>query len=118
MSRDKSIYATVESRLLQAAGQADDGDGVLLREPPGKVADSFRFDDYDVRKGSYWSIFAGGHGFSYGCNEIFGFYRDRRMGYIRLRPLLPSPSVAARAEHAGCAADRAPSGADGALVRC
>jgi hypothetical protein len=33
-----------------------------------------RFDDYDNRKGAYWSLFAGGHGFTYGCVDIFPFF--------------------------------------------
>lgn len=35
-----------------------------------------RFDDYDVRKGAYWSLFAGGFGCMYGCYDVFRFYRD------------------------------------------
>jgi len=29
------------------------------------------FNDYDIRKGAYWSVFAGGFGITYGCNDIW-----------------------------------------------
>ena len=33
------------------------------------------FTDYDVRKSAYWSVFAGGFGFTYGDEYIFQLYR-------------------------------------------
>lgn len=32
------------------------------------------FNDFDVRQGVYWSVFAGGHGVTYGCNNIWQMY--------------------------------------------
>jgi hypothetical protein len=29
------------------------------------------FDDYDVRKACYWALFAGAHGHTYGCHDIW-----------------------------------------------
>ena len=29
------------------------------------------FDDFDVRQGTYWSLFAGGFGVTYGCHDIW-----------------------------------------------
>lgn len=29
------------------------------------------FNDYDVRKACYWGLFAGGHGHTYGCHDIW-----------------------------------------------
>ena len=29
------------------------------------------FDDYDVRQAAYWAIFAGAHGHTYGCHDIW-----------------------------------------------
>ncbi|MBD3266429.1 DUF4038 domain-containing protein, partial [bacterium] len=29
------------------------------------------FDEYDVRKACYWGLFAGGHGHTYGCHDIW-----------------------------------------------
>ena len=35
-------------------------------------------DDYDVRKSLYWSLFAGGHGYTYGCHPIWQFWHPDR----------------------------------------
>ncbi len=32
------------------------------------------FDDWDVRKLCYWALFAGAHGHTYGCHDIWAFY--------------------------------------------
>jgi hypothetical protein len=29
------------------------------------------FDDFDVRQGAYWALFAGAHGHTYGCHDIW-----------------------------------------------
>jgi hypothetical protein len=52
---------------------------------------SFRYDDYDQRKGAYWSLFAGGFGFTYGCGDIFMFYREPKDWeiYGHFYPILP-----------------------------
>ncbi|MFC1538874.1 glycoside hydrolase family 140 protein [Candidatus Latescibacterota bacterium] len=34
------------------------------------------FDDYDVRKATYRSLLAGGHGITYGCHDIWQFLQD------------------------------------------
>jgi hypothetical protein len=36
------------------------------------------YTDYDVRKGSYWSVFAGGHGITYGTRNIWQFWTPDR----------------------------------------
>ena len=35
-------------------------------------------DDHDVRKSAYWAIFAGAHGHTYGCHDIWQFYDRHR----------------------------------------
>lgn len=35
------------------------------------------FDDYDVRKSAYWSVFAGAAGYTYGCNDVWQFYSPK-----------------------------------------
>src|SRR5262249_52516912 len=35
-------------------------------------------DAYDVRKGAYWALFAGAHGHTYGCHDIWQFLQDDR----------------------------------------
>ena len=37
--------------------------------------DADRLTAHDVRKAAYWSTFAGGFGYSYGCNEVFQFWK-------------------------------------------
>jgi hypothetical protein len=32
------------------------------------------FDEWDVRKLCYWALFAGAHGHTYGCHDIWSFY--------------------------------------------
>lgn len=36
--------------------------------------DNRRGDDYDVRRNAYWSVFAGGFGYTYGNNNVWAFY--------------------------------------------
>jgi hypothetical protein len=36
------------------------------------------FDEYDVRKALYWSVFAGGCGVTYGCHDIWQFWQPGR----------------------------------------
>jgi hypothetical protein len=35
-------------------------------------------DDYEVRKFAYWSLFAGAHGHTYGCHDIWQFFEPGR----------------------------------------
>ncbi|GAB4178679.1 MAG: glycoside hydrolase family 140 protein [Roseiflexaceae bacterium] len=39
-------------------------------------------DEYEVRKALYWALFAGAHGHTYGCNNVWQMWTSRR------RPLL------------------------------
>jgi hypothetical protein len=43
------------------------------------------FDEHDVRKAVYWSVFAGGCGVTYGCHDIWQFLADGRqpVGHAR-----------------------------------
>jgi hypothetical protein len=36
------------------------------------------FDDYDVRQAAYWALFAGAHGHTYGCHDIWQFWQPGR----------------------------------------
>ena len=36
------------------------------------------FDEWDVRRSSYWGVFAGGHGITYGCHPVWQFYDKGR----------------------------------------
>jgi len=43
------------------------------------------FDDFDVRQAVYWSVFAGGHGVTYGCNNIWQMYAPGRSPVLGAR---------------------------------
>ncbi|MGQ9728878.1 MAG: glycoside hydrolase family 140 protein [Candidatus Fervidibacter sp.] len=36
------------------------------------------FNDYDVRQAAYWALFAGAHGHTYGCHDIWQCYDPRK----------------------------------------
>ncbi|MFN3484177.1 MAG: glycoside hydrolase family 140 protein [Planctomycetota bacterium] len=36
------------------------------------------FNDYDVRQAAYWALFAGAHGHTYGCHDIWQMYAPGR----------------------------------------
>ncbi|MBM3497928.1 MAG: DUF4038 domain-containing protein, partial [Armatimonadetes bacterium] len=36
------------------------------------------FDDFDVRQAAYWALFAGAHGHTYGCHDVWQFYQPGR----------------------------------------
>jgi hypothetical protein len=42
-------------------------------------------DDWDVRKSLYWSLFAGAHGYTYGCNPVWQMWRPGRQPLINAR---------------------------------
>jgi hypothetical protein len=43
------------------------------------------FDEYDVRQAAYWGVFAGGHGHTYGCHDIWQMLAPGRepVGFAR-----------------------------------
>ena len=41
--------------------------------PNGFKVENGYLDDYDVRKATYWNLFAGAHGHTYGCHDIWQF---------------------------------------------
>ena len=43
------------------------------------------FDDYDIRQATYWSLFAGGCGITYGCHDIWQMYSPGRQGKNKVR---------------------------------
>ena len=42
-------------------------------------------DDYDVRKGLYWALFAGACGHTYGCNDIWQMWQEGRVPNVYAR---------------------------------
>ncbi|WP_036930492.1 glycoside hydrolase family 140 protein [Prevotella sp. 10(H)] len=47
--------------------------------------DKGRFDDHDIRKSLYWSLFSGAFGYTYGCNDIWQFYSPEEESVIGAR---------------------------------
>jgi hypothetical protein len=37
-----------------------------------------RFDGFDVRQAAYWAVFAGAHGHTYGCHDVWQMYAPER----------------------------------------
>jgi len=52
-----------------------DGEADYEDHPVDWKPENGYFDDYDVRKTAYWAVFAGAHGHTYGCNDVWQFYR-------------------------------------------
>jgi hypothetical protein len=74
-SRDAVTYDKVAHDYgLQPVKPTFEAEYCYENHPENWIEDAVRFDDYDVRKGAYWSVFAGGFGFCYGCNDIFPFF--------------------------------------------
>ena len=46
--------------------------------PSGFDLDNGYLDDYDVRKGLYWGLFAGACGHTYGCHDIWQMWQEGR----------------------------------------
>lgn len=43
------------------------------------------FDEFDVRKAAYWSLFAGAFGHTYGCHDMWQFWNETRPVVNRVR---------------------------------
>jgi hypothetical protein len=62
-----------------------DGEPCYENIPVGFNPANGWFDDFDVRKAAYWAVFAGAHGHTYGCNDIWQMYAPPRGGAIHAR---------------------------------
>ncbi|MDQ3621339.1 MAG: DUF4038 domain-containing protein [Verrucomicrobiota bacterium] len=56
---------------------AMDGEPRYEDHPVGNPANGY-FDDFDVRQGAYWALFAGAHGHTYGHHSIWQFWTPER----------------------------------------
>ncbi len=63
-----------------------DGEPGYENHPSGFDPANGYLDAADARRSAYWSLFAGAHGHTYGCNEVWQFYDRRRppQGHPRL----------------------------------
>ncbi len=62
-----------------------DGEPCYEDHPVDWKPDQGYFDDWDVRKAAYWSLFAGACGHTYGANSVFQFWRGGDPGKFGAR---------------------------------
>jgi hypothetical protein len=55
-----------------------DGEPGYEDHPAGFKKENGYLDDYDVRKYAYWALFAGAHGHTYGCHDVWQFLDKSR----------------------------------------
>jgi hypothetical protein len=55
-----------------------DGEPGYEDHPSGFDLNNGYLDDYDVRKGMYWSLFAGACGHTYGCHDVWQMWQEGR----------------------------------------
>ncbi|HEY7119341.1 MAG TPA: DUF4038 domain-containing protein [Tepidisphaeraceae bacterium] len=78
-TRDSANYTLI-------AGDYADGKPTIDSEPNyenipnGGDINAVHLDDYDVRKKTYWALFAGAFGAAYGSWEVYGFSNDTSFG--------------------------------------
>jgi hypothetical protein len=53
--------------------------------PAGFNLDNGYLDEYDVRKSAYWALFAGAHGHTYGCHDIWQMLQPDRAAVTMAR---------------------------------
>jgi hypothetical protein len=55
-----------------------DGEANYEDHPINWMPQNGYFNDFDVRKQAYWSVFAGACGYTYGCHDIWQFFQTGR----------------------------------------
>lgn len=55
-----------------------DGEPRYEDHPAGFKAANGYMDDYDSRQAAYWALFAGAHGHTYGCHDLWQMYAEGR----------------------------------------
>ncbi len=55
-----------------------DGEPRYEDHPAGFKAERGYMNDFDVRQAAYWALFAGAHGHTYGCHDIWQMYAPGR----------------------------------------
>jgi hypothetical protein len=77
--RDRANYDMIDRdyRLLPTRPCMDAEPG-YEDHPNSFNPDRGWLDQHDVRKSLYWCLFAGGHGYTYGCHDIWQFWQPGR----------------------------------------
>jgi hypothetical protein len=68
LPNDRKIAA---DHALQPPKPCLDGEPRYENHPVNWKAEKGWFDDFDVRQAAYWALFAGAHGHTYGCHDVW-----------------------------------------------
>jgi hypothetical protein len=78
-SRNKDNYTMISNDYIrQPTKPCMDAEPAYEDHPSGFDLNNGYLDDYDVRKGLYWSLFAGACGHTYGCHDIWQMWEEGR----------------------------------------
>ncbi|TFG72783.1 MAG: DUF4038 domain-containing protein [Anaerolineales bacterium] len=78
-SRNKDNYTMIAADYaLSPVIPCMDAEPAYEDHPSGFDLNNGYLDDYDVRKGLYWSLFSGALGHTYGCHDIWQMWQEGR----------------------------------------
>jgi hypothetical protein len=78
-TRNKDNYTMVSADYARTPIKpCMDAEPAYEDHPSGFDLDNGYLDDYDVRKGLYWSLFSGAMGHTYGCHDIWQMFQEGR----------------------------------------
>lgn len=76
-TRNRDSYSSIADDYAKAPVKpCMDGEPGYEDHPNGFKPDAGYLDDYDVRKAAYYALFAGAHGHTYGCHDVWQFFQD------------------------------------------
>lgn len=82
-TRDRDCYNQVAADYaLTPVKPCMDAEPGYEDHPNGFQASQGYLNDYDVRKSAYWDLFAGAHGHTYGCHDIWQFLNPDRFAAV------------------------------------
>lgn len=79
--RDVDVYARIAKDYnLTPAKPTMDAEPIYEDHPVCFNARDFGYStDYDLRKSAYWGVFAGGHGHTYGCHDVWQMFSPDKL---------------------------------------
>lgn len=78
-TRNRDNYACISSDYARTPTKPClDGENGYEDHPAGFNIENGYLDEYDVRRGAYWALFAGAFGHTYGCHDIWQFGTEQR----------------------------------------
>lgn len=80
--QDHVNYKAIQADyMLRPVKPTMEGEAVYENIPDCLTRGKPKATDHDVRRAAYRSVFAGGHGFTYGANEVYGFWDRGETGF-------------------------------------